>query len=112
MEYLRHFISKKRVSTDLRKVEAVKQWPVPTIIKQLMGLLGLTRYHRRLVRDYGRIAKPLTTLCKPTGALKWTIKADQAFRELKEAMINTLVLALPNFSQKFVIETDAFGSGI
>ena len=35
-----------------------------------------------------------------------------AFRKLKEAMISPLVLALPNFTQDFVVETDACNTGI
>ena len=74
-----------------------------------MGLIG---YYNRFVQTYGKITQPLTTLCMSTGALRWTAEADKAFVELKRVMTTAPVLALPNFSQEFIIETDASGNSI
>ena len=64
VKYLGHYISEGEVSTDPRKVEAVAQWPTPRTMKQLRGFLGFKGYYRRFIRNYGKIAQPLTTLCK------------------------------------------------
>ena len=85
---------------------------MPNTIKQLRGFLGLTGYYRRFVKDYRKMAQSLTALCKSTGSLKWTEKADKSFNQLKIAMTNTPVLALPDFNQEFVIETDVSGNEI
>jgi hypothetical protein len=42
----------------------------------------------------------------------WTSVHDQAFATLKQALISAPVLALPNFSKPFVVETDASDGGI
>lgn len=55
IEYLGHFIEKKGVSTDPRKIEAIQNWHVPTNIKQLREFLGLTGYYRRFVKGYDTI---------------------------------------------------------
>lgn len=41
IEYIGHFITAKRVSTDPQKIKVMKEWPTPSTLKQLSGFLGL-----------------------------------------------------------------------
>ena len=67
-------VSNEGVSVDLMKVKAVLEWPSPKSIKELKGFLGLIGYYRKFIKDYGKIAKPLTNLLKK-GAFGWNAKA-------------------------------------
>ncbi|BBH02927.1 transposable element gene [Prunus dulcis] len=111
IEYLGHIVSRQGVSADPSKLNAVADWPVPTSVKSLRGFLGLTGYYRKFIPHYGRESFPLTQLTKKDGFL-WTPEATAAFHKLKELMLSPRVLALPDFTKPFIIESDASGSGI
>jgi hypothetical protein len=73
-------------------------------------LLGLTGYYRKFILDYGIVARPLTQLLKRE-AFAWTADADTAFTTLKRALTRGPTLQLPDFSNPFIVNCDASGSG-
>jgi hypothetical protein len=57
------------------------------------------------------IVTPLTALLHK-GEFEWNTKVERAFEELKRAITEVPMLALPDFTKTFVVECDAFGSRI
>lgn len=111
INYLGHIISDQGVATDPEKTIAMENWPTPTNATDLRGFLGLTGYYRKFVPRYSWIAKPLTQLLTKK-EFQWNDAAQQAFLALKQTMVQLPVLALPDFSLPFTVETDACATGV
>lgn len=108
---LGHIVTTNGVRPDPKKIVAMTNWPRPKNIKQLRGFLGLTGFYRKFIHHYASIAHALTKLLKKDSLL-WTEEAELAFANLKHAMTKAPVLALPNFDEDFMIDTDASGLGM
>lgn len=105
LSYLGHIVSGQGVATDPTKIASIKEWPQPTNQKELRSFLGMAGYYRRFVSQFGVLCKPLTNLLKKGTIFVWTSETEAAFQALKKALILAPVLALPNFSLPFSIET-------
>ena len=107
-----HVISQQGVTIDPAKIKAIQDWACPTNVKQLRSFLGLTGYYRKFVKHFAIISKPLTELLKKHAMFHWTSCHDTTFATLKQALIAAPVLALPDFTQQFQVETDASDQGV
>lgn len=111
IEYMGHIVSGKGVTPEPSKIQVMVRWPSPTTAKELHAFLRLTGFYRKFIKSYAFFAAPLTKLlCKD--AFGWMHESQMAFDQLKSAMTNAPVLALPNFSEPFMIETNASGTAI
>ena len=78
---------------------------------ELRSFLGLCTHYKRFVKGFSQLTAPLTDLTKK-GAFSWGEGAQATFEKLKEVMSSCLVLALPDFTQSFVLECDTSEEGI
>lgn len=104
-------VSGDDVSVDPEKNESIQTWPELKTLRELRVFLGLTDYHCLFVAHFAALAAPLTQLLRKE-AFVWSQEATGAFAQLRKAMSSTLVLALPNFSIPFIIQTNASGNGV
>lgn len=110
-DFFGHIVSHEGVKADLNKIKSIKEWRIPIALRHLQGFLESTRYHRKFVKNYGRIEAPLMTLLKKD-AFSWTPEATKSFEDLKQVMCIALILATPEFTKTFIVECDALGNGI
>lgn len=107
VNYLGHQITDDGVKPDPQKIKCVKEFPVPTNVKEVKSFLGLSGYYRRFIQNYGQIAKPLTSLLKKDVPYRWSDLCQQAFEQLKDLLTQAPILQYPDFSKPFNLTCDA-----
>ena len=128
VDFLGHLLSKNGVSPNPEKIEKVCDWPTPTSSNEVHSFIGLASYYRRFIPNFAKWAGPLHALIIPastqykvrTGILKksdlpefkWTEECELGFTNLKQALISAPILAYPDYSKEFILETDASLKGL
>uniref|UniRef100_A0A8P4GPN0 Gypsy retrotransposon integrase-like protein 1 n=1 Tax=Dicentrarchus labrax TaxID=13489 RepID=A0A8P4GPN0_DICLA len=112
VSFLGFIIERGQVKADPAKIQAVADWPRPTTRKQLQRFLGFANFYRRFIRNYSKVAAPLTKLTSVKAPFAWSPEAETAFLALKELFTSAPVLRHPDPSLQFVVEVDASDTGI
>ena len=99
VEYLGMIIEEGRISMDPGKLNGIRDWPAPTMVKQVRGFLGFG--------NFSELAKPLNELLKKERKFEWTDECQQAFDTMKQKFTEEPVLGMPDHNKPFQIECDA-----
>ena len=92
---LGHKISEKGIKADKARIEVMMSLQPPTTVRGIRSFLGYAGFYRRLIKDFSKIAIPLTRLlCKDT---KFEFDSDclAAFHTIKGALISSPIVQPP-----------------
>eukprot|EP00253_Pinus_taeda_P013049 PITA_13049 len=104
---LGHHISGDGIKVDRSKVEVISKFPIPNCQKDVRSFLGFTRYYRRFIENFTKIASPLFKLLTKDCEFKWGPDFQSAFETLKTRISEAPILRGPNGKLPFHISTDA-----
>ena len=110
IEYLGHVIGPNGIKPNPSLVKAIVTFPQPRTLKELQSFLGLANYYRKFIENYSRIAAPLTDALQKMSIsrpVEFTERMAQAFKDLKQALINKPCLQLPDPDGEYEVTTDA-----
>jgi hypothetical protein len=110
--FLGHVISAGGFSVDPGKVKDVLNWMPPTTASEIWSFLGLAGYYRCFIKDFSKIAKPMTKLLEKNKAFEWTTECQASFEELRKRLTSTSVLVLSDLTKKFDIYCHASRQGL
>lgn len=111
VHYLGHVISRDGIEPNPAKTRAIEEYKRPGNVTQLRRFLGLAQYYRRFIKNFSRAAAPLFALMKKDSKFNWGPECEEAFQQLKTALMSSPVLAHPDLSKPFIVECDASSSG-
>ena len=83
--------------------------PVSKTQKNVKQFSGLAGYHRRLIDGFSKITSPLNQLLEKDIPFNCTEKQQAAFDILEAKLCEEPLLQRPDFSQPFILTTDASG---
>ena len=112
ISFLGHVVSGEGISMEKDKVKAIQEWPIPTNVAAIRSFLGLAGYYRRFVKDFSKLAMPLTDLLRTDVKFEWNKSQQQSFLQLKQSISSAPVLTLPDDSLPYIVSTDASGFAV
>jgi hypothetical protein len=108
VDFLGHRITQEGLKMDDHKVKAILDWEPLKSVPALRSFLGLASYYRKFIKNFAKIAVPLTNLLKKSAiTYEWEEACDEAFGTLKGILVKASVLKLPDFDKEFEIHSDA-----
>ena len=76
-------VSADKIQPQPDKLAAIRDWPTPHCLRYVRAFYGLASNYRKFVRDFARIAEPLSRMTKKNTPFLWTDETQQSFEELK-----------------------------
>ena len=113
INYLAHQVSKEGVQPSNTNLKAIAECALPKTYTEIRAFLCLVGHYRWFIRDFVRITQPLNKHLVGEGASRKSEQvflsgeALEAFQALKQACMNSPVLAFTDYTKDFLLETDA-----
>ncbi|XP_075475681.1 uncharacterized protein LOC142509402 [Primulina tabacum] len=109
---LGHKVSENGIEVDKAKVEVIKNLPPPSSIKGVRSFLGHAGFYRRFIKDFSKIAKPLSSLLMKDAEFNFDSTCLHAFEILKESLVTAPVLTVPDWELPFEVMCDASDTAV
>ena len=92
--FLGHVASKDGIQVDPKKIEVIIEWLRSTTVTEVRSFQDLASYYRRFVKDFSKIAVPLTRLTQKNVKFNWTDRWEEHLQLLKDSLTSAPVLTL------------------
>nr|GEW56914.1 reverse transcriptase domain-containing protein [Tanacetum cinerariifolium] len=104
---LGHKISKNGIEVDKAKVEIISKLPYPTTVKGIRSFLGHVGFYRRFIKNFSKIAWPMTRLLEKGTLFFFSKEYVESFQTLKRKLTEAPILISPYWDLPFELMYDA-----
>ena len=112
VSYLGHRVTEVGLLPDPALLTAIREILPPKTTTEVRSFPGLTGYYRRYVKNFAAIAGPLHALTRKDAVFHWSADCQDTFDRLKTLLTTSPITAFPDFSQPFLLYTDAPTAGL
>ena len=88
-------------------MDTIAKLPPPSSVRAIRGFLGHAGFYRRFIKDFSRIARPLTRLLEKDMPYDFTSECLQAFNTLKEKLTQAPIRVAPDWDLPVKLMCDA-----
>lgn len=104
--FLGMIIGHHKIRMDPKKTQAIADWPTLKSKKEVQQFLGFCNFYRRFIKDFSKIARPLTQLMGNVD-FNWGDKEQKVFDLLKNTLCSSPVLSVYQNDLPLCVECDA-----
>lgn len=112
VEYLGYVVDAFGIRLTDKRVQAVREYPVPKNSQAVRRFLGVTNAFRDSIRDYAKLVAPLQRLTKKGITFEWGDDHEQAFTTLRNHIADQATLHHLTYEHPIVLRTDASIEGV
>ncbi|XP_042029858.1 uncharacterized mitochondrial protein AtMg00860-like [Salvia splendens] len=98
-----HIISEKGIQVDKAEVDVISRLSYPTSQKEIRGFLGHAGFYQRFIKDFAKIAQPLTHLLQNGVNFNFDEACQGAFQLLKEKLVSAPIIRAPDWNYPFEV---------
>nr|GEX62344.1 reverse transcriptase domain-containing protein [Tanacetum cinerariifolium] len=99
-------ISKQGIEVDKAKVDVITKLPHPTTVKGIRSFLGHVGFYLRFIKDFSKIARPMTRLLEKDTPFIFSKECVEAFQTLKRKLTEAPILIAPDWDMPFELMYD------
>ncbi|RDX71816.1 Retrovirus-related Pol polyprotein, partial [Mucuna pruriens] len=100
------------IEVDKAKIDIITSLPNPTYMWGVCSFLGHTRFYKRFIKNFSKIALSLSKLLQKDVEFKFDQPYIEAFQELKSQLTSTPILQAPDWEFPFELMCDASNSAL
>jgi hypothetical protein len=110
VKYLGYVVTSRGITPDHDKVVTISEMKFPKSAKGMIRFLGVVNFYRDFIVRFSNTASVLYKMAQSEAKFKSKMKceaAHRAFEKLKMCLVAEPILAYPDFSKPFYVQTDA-----
>ncbi|RDX80565.1 hypothetical protein CR513_38874, partial [Mucuna pruriens] len=109
---LDHLVSSRGIEVDKAKIDIITSLPNLASVREVRSFLGHAGFYRRFIKNFSKIALPLSKLLQKDVEFVFNKECIQAFEELKTRLTSTPILQAPNWELPFELMCDTSNSAL